>query len=854
MAKRFNALSLRARLFILLLLLTMIPAAIMSIMNERSNRSMMTRATRRTLAVSASHTAARLEAWFAASQESIQENAISLEFLRYLGLPEGQRAGSEEEGMARARLEALNAKSFILTGSLLDMNGKVWLDTSHPDTSKLAAYLGLDPADLKGQSSQAGRPYLSPILFPGDESQASLFMAALVKSSNNDHLGWLVLRFDAAILQAQVAPAHSALQAAPGGPGSFTMLFDENGLRLADSRTPDPARRLLAPLEPGRIEQLQASGRLPRLSIQELIEEQPDLAKFLQKPPLDASGFETRLARIDSVPEVMAGAAAPLQSMPWLVITLQPQSALLSPVIGQNRMMALVALSMVVATVIATVYLTRSITRHITILTRTAERITSGDLWVQAPESEGEIGALARALNIMTTELRRTLASMEQTIAERTSELAQVSEQMKKRASHLQTIAEVAHAIASVQNPEELLRQITQRISERFGFYHVGIFLLDPTGAWAVLQAANSEGGQRMLARGHKLSVSHPAPHPGDGSGDPKSIVGYVTGQGEPRVALDVGTDAVYFDNPDLPYTRSELALPLKVGDRVFGALDVQSMEPSAFQEEDVALLNILADQVAIAIENTRLYSQTRDALSELQTLHRQYLRGAWAAVVSEQRKSGFAYEYGKITPVTKPGPADLWEAIDAGQILRANPPAQADGLKTGREPHAGHDKNALIVPIAVRDQVIGMLSCTPGDRDPDDEGQRWTEEEINLVKTVADQVGLAIENARLLEETQRRAEREHLVSEITSRLRASNDPQVILQTAASELRQALRAKHAEILLPTGSPEPTGQEDPLSSPVERSELSSGKPDDKAPVEQRDGSPGDTKRGAVGGGA
>jgi GAF domain-containing protein/HAMP domain-containing protein len=463
--------------------------------------------------------------------------------------------------------------------------------------------------------------------------------------------------------------------------------------------------------------------------------------------------------------------------------------------------MSLMAIAMVSITLAVTIFLTRRITKPITLLTGIAERITAGDLWVQAPEGEDEIGLLAKALNAMTTELRRTLSGMEQNIAERTAELASVSEQMKKRASQLQTIAEVAHTIASVQDPDDLLQQITSRISERFGFYHVGIFLIDQAGEWAVLRAANSEGGQRMLARGHKLRVGL------------EGIVGDVTGRGEPRAALVVGEEAIYFDNPDLPYTRSELALPLRVGDRVFGALDVQSMEQSAFQEEDVTLLNILADQVSIAIENSRLFSETRNTLNELQTLHRQYLREKWAAVVTERHRSGFAYDYGKISPIHEPASSELWEAIEKGEIIQILPQDQKNTPEASQQKAglSGSEAARLIVPITVRGQVIGMLACGPAANAQDAKDgpggeRRWTEDDINLVKTVADQVGLAIENARLIEETQRRAEREHLVAEITGRLRASNDPQTILQTAALELRQALHARQARFIEPADLP------------------------------------------------
>jgi GAF domain-containing protein len=381
----------------------------------------------------------------------------------------------------------------------------------------------------------------------------------------------------------------------------------------------------------------------------------------------------------------------------------------------------------------------------------------------------------------MTRELRNTLETLEQRVAERTGELAKASEQMKYRATQLTTVAEVAHAITSIQEPDELLKEVTRLISERFQFYHVGIFLIDKAGEFAVLQAANSEGGQRMLARGHRLRVGQ------------VGIVGYATGRGEPRVALDVGKDATFFDNPDLPYTRSEMALPLKVGQNVIGALDVQSMEQSAFSDEDVSLLSTLADQVAIAIQNSQLFTETRTALSELQYLHRQYIQQEWSQLATERPRTAYAYQRGKMAAVLADEASDVWGAIKGSDPTLVINSTKANGID------APTSSPSLIAPITIRGEVIGVLNLAEPQGATSQE-KVWSEDEINMVKSVADQVGLALENARLIEQTQRRAEREHLVSEITSKMRASNDPKSILETAILELKRALRAKQAQVI------------------------------------------------------
>jgi GAF domain-containing protein/HAMP domain-containing protein len=467
---------------------------------------------------------------------------------------------------------------------------------------------------------------------------------------------------------------------------------------------------------------------------------------------------------------------------------------------------ALILLLFLTITVLS-IILSGLFSQPITRFTKLAERITTGDLYIQIPESEDELGLLARAMNRMTAELRKMLVGMEQTVDQRTSELARASEQMRKRALQLQSVAEVAHAITSIQDPDVLLKQMTELISKNFNFYHVGIFLMDKNEEYAVLQAANSEGGQKMLARGHQLRVGE------------EGIVGYVSAKGLPRVVTDVGEDIVYINNPDLPYTRSEAAFPLRVGEQIIGVLDVQSMEISSVKEEDVAVLTTLADQVAIAIENARLFRETRNALAELETLHRQYLRQAWADQVAKRRLIGYAYTDGRLLPLTDHAQEDIWDDEATAEFILA--PVAGDENNTG----ADQNNTALIVPVNVRGQTIGVFKLGESE-----DRHHWNEDEIALVKTIADQVGLAIENARLLEETQHRAEREHLVSEITSKLRASNDPQTILQTAAQELRLALKAKRTQVVAQPSdgmAPQGTGilliDDPPTISPQEYSQ-------------------------------
>jgi GAF domain-containing protein len=291
-------------------------------------------------------------------------------------------------------------------------------------------------------------------------------------------------------------------------------------------------------------------------------------------------------------------------------------------------------------------------------------------------------------------------------------------------------------------------------VSQRFDFYHVGIFLLDSQRQNAVLRAANSQGGLRMLSRQHSLPL------------DAHSIVGYSTLRGEPRIALDVGTDYVYFNNPDLPNTRSEMAIPLRVGGEVIGSLDVQSTETNAFSQEDIGVLTTLADQVAIAIENARLFGETKKALTESRVMFEQYTQQEWGSFARQAKTRGFVFD-GKhlIAMDNNPKREPIKAVIQTGNLSQE---------KTS---------TTVAVPIKLRGQTIGVLDVRAKN------GQRpWKPDEIALLEAAAERAALALENARLIESAQRRAARERAIGDISTRIGAVSNLESILQTAVEEL------------------------------------------------------------------
>jgi GAF domain-containing protein len=434
-------------------------------------------------------------------------------------------------------------------------------------------------------------------------------------------------------------------------------------------------------------------------------------------------------------------------------------------------------------------------------LTETAAAITDGNLSLTAPiYGDDELGQLAYSFNTMTAQLRDLIGSLENRVNERTRDL-------QRRAVQLQVTAQVAREAATIRNPDRLLQDAARLISEQFNFYHAGIFLLDrpvdaPGGmdrpVYAVLRAASSEGGQRMLARGHRLRVGQ------------QGIVGYAAGTGEPRIALETDKDGTFFDNPDLPLTRSEMALPLKIGNRVIGVLDVQSRQANAFKQEDLEILQILADQLAVAIENARLLTESQQALREIEELYGMQIRQGWQ----------------RMTSILQGGGRPL------GYVLGPRGLEPADGAPEISTSRSSPETPEIEVSIELRNQKLGMLRLR---RDADLGG--WTEQDQALIQDVLGQLALALENARLMEEIRTHARQEELISQIVSSTQSSLSLEGVMRTAVHEVVRALNFGRVRIRLgaegenggpDNGSP-PVGGEGPEDGGAPEDSAGNGEP-------------------------
>jgi len=352
--------------------------------------------------------------------------------------------------------------------------------------------------------------------------------------------------------------------------------------------------------------------------------------------------------------------------------------------------------------------------------------------------------------------------------------------ELTKRNSQRDLANQIARDITSQTDQPALLQKTVDLIRDRFGFYHAGVFLLDSGKEYAVLVSATGEAGKRMLEQKHKLRAGQ------------EGIVGRVVGTGEPRIALDVGADAVHFRNPLLPETRSEMALPLRVGETVIGALDVQSQQESAFAKDDIDILQTIADQLAVGIERTRILDQLETTLKNLTHVSESVTGQSWQRYA---QKAGAFISFAagsdgeKAETAISPG---VSESLKSGQVVEKK-------VKMGR-----HERLVLAIPLRLFGQTIGAIELHFASAEIDDRTKQY-------YFSLADRLAVSLENTRKNEETQIRAINEHLVRDLTTKVQSYTSIDDILRTAASELGRSLGLSEVEVgLLPPSEKQSEG--------------------------------------------
>lgn len=322
-----------------------------------------------------------------------------------------------------------------------------------------------------------------------------------------------------------------------------------------------------------------------------------------------------------------------------------------------------------------------------------------------------------------------------QYIAQINDERNNLEKRVQARTLQLQKVNEIGRALASTLEPSKLISMAVGLAGEIFDSYYTAIYLLDATGQWAEISQATGEAGRVLKENRHKVDVRGKSP-----------IAQAIQTR---KVEVEQGRgNSIYTDNPLLPYTRSQIALPLIVGEKVLGCLEIHSTREEAFSQQDIDTLQNLANEISVSLENAYLYQEMQQSALEMQATQRQYLEGAWSSLASEQN---LEYEIGEPDP----------------------------------------DKQTVDIDLSLRDQKIGEIIIAAGND--------WSQERQQLLESIATQATLALENARLVEESQSIATRERLANEIIAKVWASTSMDTILQTTVRELGRVLDASEVEI-------------------------------------------------------
>lgn len=751
LVQKLTDMPLRTQLIIAFLVVTFLSVGILAFMSDYSNRRYLSDAANRSLYAAASETALRLDSFFETNIIALETESQLPDFSELLNAILTTSTSPSAEGLTKSdlanravvvlsRLSRKDRENIISYG-VLAKNGVNVADSNIANIGKAE-----DENDYFRTPVSYGYSYISPVFFLPDSNIPVFYISAPITNVAGKVIGVLRVCYKAAILQ-ELVQEITALELA--GKDSFAVLFDENQLYLAHGDIESSQAlnyKLVGPASSTiYLRSLQTGLRLPSGDPESLSANQADLARKLSLAVTNKQNSFTiedplKGNRVEHV------AVKELTVQPWRVAYFQPRDQFLQSVIQQRKTILVLALVIFVIVVIAAISITRFLTTPITQLTEVAKRVAGGDLEAQVPlTSKDEIGQLARAFNTMTSQLRQSFTSLERQIEARTSELI--------------FSMEIGQKVASYQNIDDLLPAVMEAIRERFNLYYTHVYFVDDLGKNLILRAGTGEVGRQLLERRHTLPL---------GAG---SIVGQVGLRGQSVVVSDTTTSTIHKPNPLLPDTRSELAVPLIIAERVIGVLDMQADKANTFTTANMPVFEALATQLSTAIDSATQRAFAKEAQQKAEDAIQQLSRENWKDTLANlQIKTANAFTYNL---------------------------SQVKSLEEGAEKNLYEADENVGVPLIVQNQIIGRLYINMADDQPISEAQQA------LLQSVAKQLSQKVETLRLFEDTQRNAWRDRVVSEVTTDVWASAEIEDVMKTAVAHLGDKLRASEVIIRLGT---------------------------------------------------
>lgn len=760
LARQFPFFSLRAKLIAAMTLTTVAALAVAGYLNDRGIQQILTEQTNQSLFNAATLTETSLRQFIDFNLQSIRTEANLPIFSQYLAAPPEERADMALDVAATLDTLANSQSEYLLSYALLDLDGNVLADTEWTAIGQNESMLSTFQMPIIARDA-----VISPVEIDPYTGQPSIYFSSPVLLNGDMLLGVLRVRYHADVLQFLIASNNDR-----GGDGSFAVLFDEHFIHLAHGIAPETIFTTVAPLDPAVFEQLIAERRLPPAqTATETYLDLPELEanlKTLQQNPERALFFEaTDIATGNLINRVVV---LEMGEPAWLLAFFQPQEIYLAPVEQLTNNTILFTFLSGIGAVIAAVLLAQFLAAPIMNLNESANQIAKGKLDTRVEiQTEDEIGKLGKTFNSMAYQLQNMVTNLESQVASRTRDL-------ENRAAQLQAAAEVARDATSEQSVQDLLNRAAMLIHDRFGYYHVGIYLKDQRNEFAVLTASLDDQGQKLLQADHRHKI------------EADNLVGYTCILGETLTGSSQDNDRPIDFHPLLSFSQAQMVLPLNIGKETIGAIDIHSTNPTDFSGDEDYIFLTLADQLAIAIQKAQVQDEMQTTLAELEAAYGAFTKGAWRRFIQARKQfSGYRLNPNKKVETVALPPEEVRQAWDQGQRI------------TGRKSEPGKTNQeiaTLAIPIKVRGSVIGVL-------DIEFEGTNIPEDTTALIDELSERLSLILENARLIETAQRQVQREQLTSEITNTIRQSLDMDLVVRTAVEEIGEKLGLSEVELRL-----------------------------------------------------
>ncbi len=480
----------------------------------------------------------------------------------------------------------------------------------------------------------------------------------------------------------------------------------------------------------------------------------------------------------EGVPSVIAVERINFGDQEFNVVVERPTSTALAQVGTVTTIVILSTLFFLVAATLLGYFVVQRMVTPIKTLATAAEAIQAGDLSQKVTvQNQDEIGILANAFNAMVNQLRQTIDTLELRVVNRTKGLTSVSN--------------INEQLTTILNLDDLISEVINQVEQNFGYYHAHIYLLDEAGENLVMVEGMGAAGDEMKARGHHIPLNTTA-----------SLVARAARSGESVWVDNVRQTVDWLPNPLLPDTFAEMAVPIALDGEVVGVLDVQENEIAAFDEGDASLLKSLANQIAIAIRNARLFEQVEQSLAEIELAQERYREESWQKI-NVARKTRGAYLYNN-----SPTALDVEEQQRLSLLQQRALMAEEPTLLTMDEGEL--QTNNVVSPLKLGQTKIGSLQLHGIDRG------NLSGDDLAILNAVVDQFAQTAENLRLFDETRQRVSQEQTLREITEKMRAATSLDQLAQVTAEALGEHLATDIALVNLGRENlghkqPQPNGQ-------------------------------------------